>query len=146
MTTDSSAPWPTKVIIFTDGASRGNPGPASIGVHIISEGGEILGQIAEYIGTETNNVAEYTALVRALEVVRPHGVREITVRADSELMIRQLKGEYRVKAENLRPLFMRCMQLSQSFERVNFEHVRREANKVADGLANQALDLLKLAP
>jgi ribonuclease HI len=133
--------WPEPVIVYTDGASRGNPGLAAIGVHVIGPDGEILAQLSEALGTETNNVAEYTALLRALELLNQHHVGHAVIRADSELMIRQMKGEYKVKSEGLRPLFVRCRELARSIGKIQYEHVRREFNKVADGLANEALDL-----
>ena len=96
---------------------------------------------AEALGNQTNNFAEYTAVLRALEFAKKNAVKSLTLRSDSQLLIRQLTGEYRVKAEGLKPLFLSCKELSNHIAKVNFEHVRREFNKRADQLANEVLDL-----
>jgi ribonuclease HI/probable phosphoglycerate mutase len=139
---DRQAPkrWPESVVAFTDGACRGNPGPSSVGVVFLADGGEALGEVSETVGTGTNNEAEYKAVIRALEVARSHGVSQLLIRADSELMVRQMQGVYQVKAESIRPLFNRAKMLLREFRSVRFEHVRREANREADRLANEALD------
>ena len=139
MTIDTKT-WPKQVIIYTDGASRGNPGPASIGVHVTDLKGEAIAEIAEALGVQTNNYAEYTAVLRALQSAIAHGVTEVTLRSDSQLMIRQMLGEYKVKSESILPLFLSCQQLVRKIDKVHFEHVRREFNKEADALANRALD------
>ncbi|HRK07889.1 MAG TPA: ribonuclease HI family protein [Pseudobdellovibrionaceae bacterium] len=136
----SGARWPESVVVHTDGACRGNPGPSSIGLHFIDSQGGDLDRVGERIGTQTNNYAEYTAVIRALEVAARHGVRRLTVRSDSELMVRQMQGVYKVKSEAIRPLFERVQQLQRQFAEVRFEHVRREFNAEADRLANLALD------
>jgi ribonuclease HI len=136
----SGARWPESVVVHTDGACRGNPGPSSIGLHFLDTQGADLDRVGERIGTQTNNYAEYTAVIRALEVAARHGVRRLTVRSDSELMVRQMQGVYKVKSEAIRPLFERVQQLQRQFAEVRFEHVRREFNAEADRLANLALD------
>jgi ribonuclease HI len=136
----TSQTWPKEIIVYTDGASRGNPGPASIGIHVISLEGTVLFEHKESLGTQTNNFAEYTAVLRSLELARSYGVRSILIRSDSELMVKQMKGEYKVKSPAIQPLFEVCKGLLSHFEKVRFEHVRREQNKEADRLANEALD------
>jgi len=128
-----------KLIINTDGGSRGNPGPAGIGVVFSDEKGETLATFREYIGEATNNIAEYEALIMALEKARDFEVSEIECRLDSELIVRQLNGQYKVKDENLKKLFNRVKELV-FFKPVKFVHVRREQNKKADELVNLALD------
>ena len=132
--------WPKKVFIYTDGASRGNPGPSALGVHIVDDNGHVYAQIGERLGRQTNNFAEYAAVARGLEVALAHQVRQITLRSDSQLLIRQLGGKYNVKARNLVPLFHECKNLLQQFDHFKLEHIRRELNKKADSLANKALD------
>ncbi|MBT8240245.1 MAG: ribonuclease HI family protein [Acidimicrobiia bacterium] len=134
-----------KFVIYTDGASRGNPGPSSIGAAVYFEGPDGLEEVAtisEPIGHTTNNVAEYKAVVAALELVGVFEPTEVIVRADSQLLVRQLDGEYRVKSPNLKPLFAEVRQLVENLPTVEFEHVRRELNTRADALANEALDQL----
>ena len=132
--------WPSKVFIYTDGASRGNPGPASIGVYIIDSEGHVYAEFGEVLGLQTNNFAEYTAVVRGLEVALEHQVSKVILKSDSQLLIRQLLGEYRVKKATLMPLFKKCKLLLSQFESFQLEHIPRELNKEADRLANQALD------
>ncbi len=134
---------PGSFVIYTDGASRGNPGLASIGAVVYAEKDGDLVEVAtvsESIGVDTNNVAEYKAVIEGLRAVAAFEPDRVTLRADSQLLIRQLKGEYRVKAPNLKPLFLEAKRLSESLGRVVLEHVPREQNKVADALANDALD------
>lgn len=126
-------------LIFTDGGSRGNPGPAGSGAVLISEG-ETICEISEYLGIATNNVAEYTALVLALEKALVLGFREVEVRTDSELMVKQMIGQYRVKNEGLIPLFKKARGLASRFASFQIAHVPRENNKDADRLANRAMD------
>lgn len=128
------------VVVHTDGASRGNPGPASIGVVIAREDGQVLLEVGEALGATTNNVAEYTAVIRALERAAEMGARRVRVMMDSQLVVRQLNGSYRVKHPEMIPLYRRVLELIQKFEAVTFEHVPREENSEADRLANQALD------
>ncbi len=128
------------VVVHTDGASRGNPGPASIGVVIAREDGRVLLELGEALGETTNNVAEYTAVIRALERAAEMGTRRVRVMMDSQLVVRQLNGSYRVKHAEMIPLYRRVLALIQKFDAVTFEHVPREENSEADRLANQALD------
>ena len=128
-------------IIYVDGGARGNPGPAGVGVVIQDAAdGQALQEVGYYLGHATNNVAEYTGLIRALELADQLGARGLTIRSDSQLMVRQLLGEYRVKAEGLKPLFQRARELLDGFDSWSIDHVPREKNQVADRLANQAMD------
>ena len=122
-----------------DGGSRGNPGPAAYGVHIQRADGTIV-ELKEFIGTTTNNVAEYNGLLAALRWAAEHSVSPLLVRSDSELLVKQLRGEYRVKNPGLQPLYEEARSLIRKIGRVTFEHVRREFNKDADRLANEAMD------
>jgi len=131
---------PVDLILRTDGASRGNPGPAGIGVVIEDEGGAVLQEISEVIGETTNNVAEYRALLRGLAAARAMGARRIKVFSDSELMVRQMNGSYRVNNQGLLPLFEEARDLIRGFESFSIHYVPREKNARADQLANQALD------
>lgn len=126
--------------IHTDGASRNNPGPAGIGVVIADASGTVLKQFGEYLGLATNNVAEYTAFVRALEEARAMGASRIVVSSDSELLVRQINGQYTVKNEGLKGLHQRAMALFRSFPSASIRHVRREENEAADALARAAID------
>ncbi|PIR87079.1 MAG: hypothetical protein COU11_02515 [Candidatus Harrisonbacteria bacterium CG10_big_fil_rev_8_21_14_0_10_49_15] len=129
-----------KLIIYTDGGSRGNPGPAAAGWVIDGKG------YGAYLGTETNNIAEYTAIVLALEKARAllgktkAKATEVEMRMDSELAVKQLNGEYRIKNEGIQPLFFKIWNLKFDFKSVEFVHVRRELNKEADAMVNKALD------
>jgi len=123
-----------------DGGSRGNPGPASYGVIIRDGRGEIVARLKKYIGRMTNNVAEYYGLIAALDYAESHGVRTIRIESDSELLVKQMRGQYKVKSEDLRPLFERAQKMSKAFDSFRIEHVYREQNREADALANQALD------
>ncbi|MHB9037411.1 MAG: ribonuclease HI family protein [Armatimonadota bacterium] len=126
----------SKVIIYTDGASKGNPGDAGIGVVISSPDGEVLREVGEYIGKTTNNVAEYSALIRGLREAADLGATQIEISTDSELMARQLTGVYKVKSPNLQPLYAEAVGLIRHFAHVSISHVVRELNKRADELAN----------
>jgi ribonuclease HI len=128
-----------KAEIYADGGSRGNPGPAGAGA-IITVGGETKATISHFIGNTTNNVAEYTGLVLALEKALSLGIEQVHVYMDSELIVKQLIGEYRCKNEKLIPLFRKARGLADSFASFSISHVRREKNKIADQLANQAMD------
>ncbi|HMB70253.1 MAG TPA: ribonuclease HI family protein [bacterium] len=127
-------------VVYSDGASRGNPGPAAIGVHLLAPDGTDLATEGAVIGRCTNNVAEYRGLLRALELAQHHGVERLEVRMDSELVVKQLRGEYRVKQPDLAELKEQVDGLKGAFRRIRFRHVRREANRVTDRLANEALD------
>ena len=123
-----------------DGAARGNPGPAGIGVVIEDAEGNVVKEVAEPLGQTTNNVAEYSALVRALEEARALGCSHLAVFTDSELMARQLNGQYAVKAPHLVPYFQRAILLLRKFDSATVTHVRREFNKRADALSNLGAD------
>jgi ribonuclease HI len=123
-----------------DGGSRGNPGPAAYGVVIRDPRGEIVARLKKYIGSNTNNVAEYFGLIAALDYAQNQGIRALRVESDSELMVKQMRGQYKVKSEELRPLFERAKKISQTFETFRIDHIYREQNKEADALVNQALD------
>lgn len=129
--------------IFCDGGSRGNPGPAGIGAVVLDASREpptVLATVSETIGIATNNVAEYQALVSGLEAAADFGARRIEVRADSQLLIRQLEGRYRVKNAGLQPLYRRAQELLRGYAEVDLQHVYREQNTEADALVNAALD------
>jgi ribonuclease HI len=126
--------------INIDGGSRGNPGPAAYGVIIRDGSGEVVARLKKYIGRMTNNVAEYYGLIAALDYAESHKVKTIRVESDSELLVKQMRGQYKVKSEDLRPLFERALKMSKAFESFRIEHVYREQNREADALANEALD------
>jgi ribonuclease HI len=123
-----------------DGGSRGNPGPASYGVVIRDPRGEIVAQLKKYIGRMTNNVAEYYGLIAALDYAQSKGIRALRIESDSELLVKQMRGQYKVKSEDLRPLFERAKKISQTFETFRIDHIYREQNREADALANEAMD------
>jgi ribonuclease H / adenosylcobalamin/alpha-ribazole phosphatase len=126
--------------LSTDGGARGNPGPAAYGYVLEAEDGTVLAAHGEAIGVATNNVAEYRALIAGLEKAAEVGVDELEVVSDSELLVKQMKGEYRVKHENLRPLAVQASRLARQIGRVRWTSVRREHNELADRLVNDALD------
>lgn len=123
-----------------DGGSRGNPGPAGIGVVIRAQDGTPLATIGRFIGRATNNVAEYKALILALEKAKELGAKKIQVRGDSELIVRQMRGEYRVKNADLKELYDEAQSLIYQFEDARIDHNLRDKNKLADKLANMAMD------
>ncbi|MGB7844596.1 MAG: ribonuclease HI family protein [Candidatus Acidiferrum sp.] len=123
-----------------DGGSRGNPGPAAYGVVIRDGKGEIVARLKKYIGQNTNNVAEYFGLIAALDYAQTRGIRALRVESDSELMVKQMRGQYKVKSEDLKPLFERAKKMSLTLESFRIDHVYREQNREADALVNQALD------
>jgi ribonuclease HI len=123
-----------------DGGSRGNPGPAAYGVVMRDARGEPVAKLKKYIGRSTNNVAEYYGLIAAMDYAQSHGVRAIRVESDSELLVKQMRGLYKVKSADLQPLFERAKKMSQAFESFRIEHVYREQNREADTLVNEALD------
>jgi len=127
-------------IANVDGASRGNPGPASYAVIVRGPDGKIVFEVGKYLGRATNNVAEYYALITALDYATTQRIERLLVRSDSELLVRQMQGRYKVKSPDLRPLFERAHKLSRGFAHFAIEHVRRELNSEADELANIALD------
>ena len=134
-----------KIIIYTDGGARGNPGPAGIGAVIADEKGKTLKEISEYLGVATNNFAEYEALIRAIEATHElFGGKlkdiAIEVRMDSELIVRQMQGLYKVKEPTLKTQFARVGQLIGTLSNISFVHVPREKNAHADELVNEAID------
>jgi len=129
-----------QAILRTDGGSRGNPGPAGCGFVLETPAGEHISGGGRFLGVVTNNVAEYEALLWGLEVAAVKGVTDLTVYADSELLVRQINGVYKVKHPNMKPLYARACELMRSFKRVDVRHVRREDNTEADLLANAAMD------
>ena len=129
-----------KARLSTDGGARGNPGPAAYGYVLEKEDGTVLDARGERIGVATNNVAEYSALIAGLEKALELGVGEVEVVSDSELMVKQMRGEYRVKNEALRELFLEASRLARRLENVSYTAVRREHNTLADRLVNDALD------
>ena len=129
-----------KARLSTDGGARGNPGPAAYAFVLESNDGHVLAAEGKAIGTATNNVAEYRALVAGLERARELGVTELEVVSDSELLVKQMRGEYRVKNEALRELWSAASRLARAIGRVRYSAVRREHNELADRLVNEALD------
>jgi ribonuclease HI len=127
------------ITAYIDGGARGNPGPAGYGVHIELPDGSIE-ELHGGLGIATNNVAEYNGLLAALRWASTHGYRKVHIRADSELLVKQMRGEYKVKHEGLKPLFLQACALIRSIGDVSFEHVRREFNKDADRLSNLGMD------
>lgn len=130
----------SRVIINCDGAARGNPGPAGAGAVVVAEDGTVLAEVAEGLGETTNNVAEYTAVIRGLQAAQRLGARDVLLRSDSQLLINQLTGRYRVKASHLQPLHREVRELLGTFDHVDLEHVPRERNAAADHLANVGVD------
>jgi len=129
-----------KARLFTDGGARGNPGPAAYGFVLEAEDGTVLEARGEAIGVATNNVAEYSALLEGLRRAAELGVSELEVVSDSELMVKQMTGVYRVKNEALRGLSVEAARLARGLGRVTYRNVRREENELADRLVNEALD------
>jgi ribonuclease HI len=129
-----------KAKLSTDGGARGNPGPAAYGYVLEAEDGTVLAAHGETIGIATNNVAEYSALIAGLEKARELEVDEVDVVSDSELMVKQMTGEYRVKNETLQELWSRASRIARGFRDVSYTAVRREHNELADRLVNEALD------
>jgi len=130
----------TKLIIHSDGGARGNPGPAAIGVVITDATGQVVATISKTIGETTNNQAEYQAIVAGLEAAKKLKADEVACFLDSDLVVKQLKHEYKVKNKELAPVFLKAHNLSVQFKKISFTHVRREQNKAADKLVNEALD------
>lgn len=128
-------------VLYTDGGARGNPGPAGIGGVIYTNSVKV-GEFSHYIGEATNNQAEYKAFIKGLELAKGHDIDELECKLDSELIVKQISGEYKVKSVQLRPLFERAKGLMATFNSVQVSHVPRSENKIADALVNQALDAL----
>ena len=129
-----------RATLFTDGGARGNPGPAAYAYVLEAEDGTVLDARGEAIGVATNNVAEYRALVAGLERAAEAGVRELEVVSDSELLVKQMRGEYKVKNSALRGLVLDASRHARRLDTVTYRHVRREHNELADRLVNEALD------
>jgi len=127
--------------IFIDGASRGNPGPSGIGIVFFDDKKNIVKKIFKFIGNATNNVAEYTAFIYALQEALIDRYEDVKIASDSELLTRQLRGEYRVKNENLKPFYEQFLHLSRGFNRIEVVSIGRKDNSIADKLANKAIDL-----
>jgi ribonuclease HI len=126
--------------LFFDGACRGNPGPMSIGV-VLFEGGKKVKELSKCIGRGTNNIAEWRALIEGLKFAAAHGCRDLEVKGDSLLIIRQISGRYKVKSENLIPLYNEAQKLCKNFEKLTFKWVARDENSITDALSNKALDM-----
>jgi ribonuclease HI len=137
---DEQPQAPARVRLYSDGAARGNPGPAGAGAVLVEPSGQVLDRLGKFLGTQTNNYAEYMGLLLGLKRAQELGVREVEVFADSELMIRQLGGRYQVKSASLRPLYLEALKLLNDFERVKLVHVPREMNRAADEMSNRAID------
>ncbi|MHC4743003.1 MAG: phosphoribosylglycinamide formyltransferase [Planctomycetota bacterium] len=131
---------PEKITAYTDGGSRGNPGPAAAGFVLSDETGAELKRKAVFLGQATNNVAEYTAIIKAVEEAMQIGARDLEIFSDSELLVRQVNGQYKVKSENIKPLYRRLMDLLDQLKSWKVSHVRREMNVHADGIVNRAID------
>jgi ribonuclease HI len=129
-----------QAIIYSDGGARGNPGPAGIGAVIYNEKRQEIATVSRFIGKATNNQAEYEALIAILEKAKELKIKKAKVYLDSELIVKQINREYKVKDKDLAQLFIKVYNLMQFFEAINFSHVRREENKRADELANEAMD------
>jgi ribonuclease HI len=138
-TPDAQA-WDPDAVLWSDGAARGNPGPAGAGAILRTPGGVVLAELCGFLGHTTNNVAEYRALLMGLEQALALGVRRLEVRADSELLIKQLRGEYRVKDLKLKPLWQEAKELLARFDHARLQHVPRAQNSDADRLANAGID------
>src|SRR3984885_3229680 len=128
------------IVAYCDGGSRGNPGPAGFGVYIQDSTGKVLAELSQYLGKQTNNFAEYSALLAALEFAIAQGHRSLRVVSDSELMVKQMKGQYRVNSPELRPLYEEAKRRVSQLEHFQIQHVLREKNRHADRLANLAMD------
>jgi probable phosphoglycerate mutase len=128
------------IVAYCDGGSRGNPGPAGFGVYIQDSTGKVLAELSQYLGAHTNNFAEYSALLAALEFAITHGHKSLRVISDSELMVKQMKGQYRVNSPELRPLYEEARRRIPQLDHFQIQHVLREKNRHADRLANLAMD------
>ncbi len=136
----AAEPAAPSLVLFADGASRGNPGPSGAGAVLFTGTGEVVEEVGSFLGVTTNNVAEYQALLLGLAAARARGARSITVRMDSELVVKQVNGSYRVKNLALQRLHARVLALRREFDYFRIEHVPRAANAAADRLANLAID------
>ncbi len=129
-----------KAILYADGASRGNPGPAGAGAVLIDHSGRVIAELTRFLGTTTNNVAEYTGLIVGLEEARRLGVDELDVRMDSKLVVEQMSGRWRIKHPNMKPLALKAGALFATFPKRTITHVPRDQNGIADALSNRAID------
>jgi ribonuclease HI len=129
-----------KLIIYCDGGSRGNPGPAGLGAVIYDENKNKLFEISEFLGVTTNNQAEYKGVLQAIKKAKELKAKDLSFYLDSELIVKQMNGQYRVKNKDLLPIYMEIRKYILDFQKVEFNHVRREYNKEADALANMAMD------
>jgi ribonuclease HI len=136
----SSLPAFDGLIAYCDGGSRGNPGPAGFGVYIQDSAGQVVAELSQYLGKHTNNFAEYSGLLAALEFSISNNYRSLRVISDSELMVKQMKGQYRVNSPELRPLYEEARRRVSQLDRFQIDHVLREKNRHADRLANLAMD------
>jgi ribonuclease HI len=128
------------LVAYIDGGARGNPGPAGYGVLLKDQSGKKVAALSEYLGHQTNNYAEYSGLIAALEYVLQHGQKALKVISDSELMVKQIRGQYKVKSPSLQELHQRAQSLIRQFDWFSIQHVLRAQNREADGLANAAMD------
>jgi ribonuclease HI len=133
------------VVAYIDGGARGNPGPAGYGVRIEAADGSLIEELHGGLGIATNNVAEYNGLLAALQWAVDHDCRRVHIRADSELLVKQMRGEYKVKNPGLQPLYVRARLLAAQLDEVRFEHVRRDFNTDADRLSNLGMDAAERA-
>jgi ribonuclease HI len=131
---------PAQATLFADGGSRGNPGPAASGAVLVDPNGVVIEEVGRFLGRATNNVAEWTALLIGLEAAIERGLRVIDIRLDSELVVKQMRGEYRVKHVDLQPLFHRARALVREFDRIDIQHIPRKLNARADAVVNAVLD------
>ncbi len=129
-----------KAILYSDGASRGNPGPAGAGAVLLDEDGHVLAELTKFLGVTTNNVAEYNGFILGLEEAKRRGVDDLDVRMDSLLVVEQMRGRWKIKHPNMKPLALRAGELFASFPKRTIAHVPRDANAIADALSNKAID------
>ena len=129
-----------RAILYADGAARGNPGPAGAGAVLLDANGHVLAELTRFLGTATNNVAEYTGLIVGLEEAKRRGVDEIEVRMDSKLVVEQMNGRWRIKHPNMKTLALQAGELWATFPRRSIAHVPRDENLIADALSNRAID------
>jgi ribonuclease H / adenosylcobalamin/alpha-ribazole phosphatase len=129
-----------KAILYADGASRGNPGPAGAGAVLIDQSGRVIAELAKYLGVTTNNVAEYNGLIVGLEAAQQLGVRDLDVRMDSKLVVEQISGRWKIKHPNMKPLALQAGALFATFPKRTITHVPRDQNGIADALSNRAID------
>ena len=133
--------WPKKVFIYTDGASRGNPGPCALGLQVFDSKKKLVYEESAYLEDQnTNNFAEYKAVIRAFDLAVQNKIQELTLFSDSQLLIYQLQKKYKVKSPNIKTLFLECQNFLKHIPQADFQHIPREKNSEADALANQALD------